>query len=234
MKYLFICLIILAFASCSSSSSGDTEPEVPVEEVLSLKGKSFVNVSKDLNYTNIDENYNEAQELISLINSNSRIKNHVKSIEVDSSDAKVSKFYYTVDKYVLEFIDNKNCKLTETLDYVSTLYNAIKYKTYIQFDMNYYSLSTPSYTESISATKLVIGNKIYELYGYGYYNTAYKIDETTSSESVTNERTVVTNYRYEINDKNVYFYDSDGTLCLTAAIGESSITMSDGMIFKSE
>ena len=100
--------------------------------------------------------------------------------------------------------------------------------------MNYYSLSTPSYTESISATKLVIGDKIYELYGYGYYNTAYKIDETTSSESVTNERTVVTNYRYEINDKNVYFYDSDGKLCLTAAIGESSITMSDGMIFKSE
>ena len=160
MKYLFICLIILALAGCSSSSSDNTESEVPVEEVLSLKGKSFVNVSKDLNYTDIDENYKEAQELISLINSNSRIKNHVKSMEVDSSDAKVSKFYYTVDKYVLEFIDNKNCKLTETLDYVSTLYNAIKYKTYIQFDMNYYSLSTPSYTESISATKLVIGNKI--------------------------------------------------------------------------
>ena len=234
MKYIFISLIILAFASCSSSSSDNTESEVPIEEALSLKGKSFVNISKNLHFTDIDENYKEAQELISLINSNSRIKNHVKSIEVDSSDAKVSKFYYTVDKYVLEFIDNKNCKLTETLDYVSTLYNAIEYKTYIQFDMNAYTISSPSYTELLSATMLIIGDKRYELYGYGYYNTAYKIDETTSSESVTNERTVVTNYRYEINDKNVYFYDSDGTLCLTAAIDESIITMSDGMIFKSE
>ena len=70
MKYLFICLIILALAGCSSSSSDNTESEVPVEEVLSLKGKSFVNVSRDLNYTDIDENYKEAQELISLINSN--------------------------------------------------------------------------------------------------------------------------------------------------------------------
>lgn len=234
MKYLLICLIILAFASCSSSSSDNTEPEVPVEEVISLKGKSFINISKDLNYTDIDEDYKEAQELISLINSNSMMKRCVKSIEVDSSDAKVSKFYYTVDKQIIEFTDNENCKLTEMLDYVSTVYNAIRYKTYIQFYMNDYSLSTPSYTESISVTRLVIGDKRYELYGYGYYNTAYKIDETTSSERVTNERTVVTNYRYEINDKNVYFYDSDGILCLTAAIGESSITMSDGMIFKPE
>lgn len=234
MKYLFICLTILALASCSSSSSDNTEPEVPVEEVILLKGKSFINISKDLNYTDIDEDYKEAQELISLINSNSMMKRCVKSIEVDSSDTKVSKFYYTVDKQIIEFTDNEKCKLTETLDYVSTVYNAVRYKTYIQFYMNDYSLSTPSYTESISVTRLVIGDKRYELYGYGYYNTAYKIDETMSSERVTNERTVVTNYRYEINDKNVYFYDSDGILCLTAAIGESSITTSDGMIFKSE
>lgn len=234
MKYLFICLIILAFASCSSSSSGDTEPEVPVEEVLSLKGKSFVNIKKNVHYTDVDENYQKAQELISLIDSNLSLKNRVKSIEVDSSNVKVSKYYDTVDKYVLEFIDNENCKLTETLDYISTLYDAIEYKTYIQFDMNAYSISSPSYTESLSATMLIVGDKRYELFGYGYYNTAYKIDETMSSERVTNERTVVTNYRYEINDKNVYFYDSDGTLCLTAAIGESSITMSDGVIFKPE
>ena len=234
MKYLFICLTILAFIGCSSSSSDNTEPEVPTEETFSLKGKSFVNISKNLHFTDVNENYKEAQELISLINSNSRIKNHVKSMEVDSSDAKVSKFYYTVNKHIIEFTDNENCRLTETLDYVSTLYNAIKYKTYIQFDMNAYSISSPSYTESLSATMLIIGDKRYELFGYGYYNTASKIDETTSMEEVTNERTVVTNYRYEISDKTVYFYDSDGIVCLTAAIGESSITMSDGMIFKLE
>ena len=101
----------MAFIGCSSSSSDNTEPEVPTEETFSLKGKSFVNISKNLHFTDVNENYKEAQELISLINSNSRIKNHVKSMEVDSSDAKVSKFYYTVNKHIIEFTDNENCRL---------------------------------------------------------------------------------------------------------------------------
>ena len=218
-------------ASCSSPSDDIVNIDESEKDDVSLVGKSFSNTETEEKSTNLNTDYNEAKELLSLVETKSGIKKRVQSIEVDSSNTKASLFYTIVTKYTLDFISKDRCNLTKTRDNVAVFYDAIKYKTYIQFEMSEYSLSTPSYIESIGVTRLVIGSKHYELWGYGYYNTAYKLDMSTGEEKTNNEKTETVNYTYKIVDDNIEYYNSDGALSFTSNIGLSNIKTSDGRIF---
>ena len=121
-------------------------------------------------------------------------------MDESSRNTTVSKSTNTIETKTIDLVDKINCIITTSVDYESSVYDAIEYETIMRFDHNDYALKTPSWIESISITELIIGSNRYELYNYTYFNRAYEIDNFSERKQLTNDRIETENYTYKIID----------------------------------
>lgn len=229
--FLFLAAAVVS-ASCSSSEpENDMDKEFIIDGVY-VPGMCFKNTEEHYCTNQINTDIEEVPKLKQLIEAHQGLKNRVLSIDESSQNTTVSKSTNTIKTKTIDFVDKINCIMTTSVDYESSIYDAIEYETIIRFEHNVYALSTPSWTESISVTELVIGTNRYELYDYTYFNRAYKVDNFSERKELKNDRVETQKLTYKIIDNKIIFYDMDGTQMFTATLNLPYLKLDNGDLYR--
>ena len=229
--FLFLAAAIVS-ASCSSSEpENDIDKEFIIDGVY-VPGMCFKNTEENYRINQINTDIEEVPKLKQLIEAHQGLKNRVLSIDESSKNTSVSRATNTIITKKIDLIDKVNCVMTKSVDYESSIYDAIEYETIIRFEHNVYALSTPYWTESISVTELMIGTNRYELYDYTYYNRAYKVDNFSERKKLKNDRVETENMTYKIMDNKIIFYDMSGIQMFTATLNLPYLKLDNGDLYR--
>lgn len=230
-ELLFAAVAVITIGCSSSEPESETDKEFIIDGVY-VPGMCFENTEEHLRINEVNTDIEEVPKLKQLIETHQGLKNRVLSIDESSQNTTVSKSTNTIVTKTIDLVDKTNCIMTTSVDYESSVYDAIEYETIIRFEHNVYALSTPSWTESISVTELVIGANRYELYDYTYFNRAYEIDNLSGRKRLTNDRIETENYIYKIIDNKIAFYDTDGNLAFTATLNLPYLKLNNGDLYR--
>lgn len=228
---LFATVAVIAIGCSSSEPESETDKEFIIDGVY-VPGMCFENTEEHLRINEVNTDIEEVPKLKQLIESHQGLKNRVLSIDESSQNTTVSKSTNTIVAKTIDLVDKINCIMTTSVDYESSVYDAVEYETIIRFDHNDYALKTPSWIESISITELIIGTNRYELYDYTYFNRAYKVDNFSERKELKNDRVETQRLTYKIIDNKIIFYDMDGTQMFTATLNLPYLKLDNGDLYR--
>lgn len=233
IKDLLLFMVISAISiGCSSSSEEISDDKDFTIDGVYVPGMSFRDTQEHFRINEVNTDLGEVSELKQLIEAHQGLNNRVLSMDESSRNTTVSKSTNTIETKTIDLVDKINCIITTSVDYESSVYDAIEYETIIRFDHNDYALKTPSWIESISITELIIGSNRYELYNYTYFNRAYEIDNFSERKQLTNDRIETENYTYKIIDNKIVFYDTDGKLAFTGTLNIPYLKLDNGDTYR--
>lgn len=234
IKYLAIAaMLAILFVGCSSS--GDEEDNTDKEFIIDgayVPGMKFENIVRKYHTSDTNIDLDEVKKLKELIGASYVIKDRVIDIEETTENTVVSLSYNVITTKTINLINKTDCEITESVDYESDIYDAIKHNTVIKFEHTISGIGFSDYKESLTVNELIIGKYRYNLFDYTYYNTAYEVDILSGRKSLKNDRTTTEKYTYKIIEDKLIFYDSEGKQSFTAIFSIPYLKLDNGDLYK--